>query len=295
VVNKVPRGIPLMAVAWGPTYRKDYFKEAGVTKIPDTWDEMLAAGTKLKKMDKPVGQTLGHTIGDAPFFTYSLLWSFGGQEVDAKQKVMINSKETLRSIEFMKEFWFAACDEGGLAWDDGSNNRAFLAETISITGNANSIWYKARTDKSIRPGLAEQIGHFLMPKGPAGRFMMPQPYNHCITRYSPNKEAAREYIKWVMRKDNYSKWFDTNLGFCVGPSAEWEKHPMWEREPAITVFRDVPKYGRTMGYAGPHDRKSSEVQAKYIITDMYARSVKGESAKDALAWAENELKLVYEA
>ncbi len=113
VVDKVPRGIPLMGVAWGPTYRKDYFKEAGVTKIPETWDEMLAAGTKLKKLGKPVGQTLGHTIGDAPFFTYSLLWSFGGQEVDAKQKVTIDSKGTLRSLDFMKEFWFAACDEGG--------------------------------------------------------------------------------------------------------------------------------------------------------------------------------------
>jgi multiple sugar transport system substrate-binding protein len=295
VVDGVPRGMPYVSVAWGPTYRKDYLKEAGVTKIPDTWDELLTEGAKLKKYGKPVGQTLGHTVGDAPFFSYSLLWGFGGMETDSKQKVIINSKETLRSIEYMKELWFAACDEGGLAWDDGSNNRAFLAETIAYTGNANSIWYKAKFDKSIRPGLAEQIGHSLMPKGPAGRFMMCQPYNHCITSYSPNKAAAREYLKWIMRADNYGKWFETNLGYTVGPSAEWEKHPMWDREPAVTVFRDTPKYGRNMGHAGPHDRKSSEVQAKYIITDMYARAVKGESAKDAVAWAEKELKLVYGA
>ena len=45
----------------------------------------------------------------------------------------INSKETLAAVEFIKEFWQGACDEGGLAWDDTNNNRAFLAETIACT------------------------------------------------------------------------------------------------------------------------------------------------------------------
>jgi len=293
-VNGTYRGVPFFAVAWGPTYRKDYFKEAGVQRIPQTWDEMLQAGKKLKQMGKPVGQTLGHTIGDAPFFTYPLTWSFGGMETDDKQRVIINSAETRRAVEFMREFWFAACDEGGMAWDDASNNRAFLSEQISMTGNASSIWYKAKFDpKSVAPGMADQIGHFLMPAGPAGRFMMPQPYSHCITDYSPNKREAREYLRFIMKRENYEKWFERNLGFCLGPTAEWEKHPMWDREPAVAPFREMAKYGRSMGFSGPHDRKSSEVQAKYIITDMYARGVKGDSPADAVAWAEKELKIVY--
>jgi multiple sugar transport system substrate-binding protein len=293
-VNGTYRGAPFFAVAWGPTYRKDYFKQAGVDRIPQTWDEMLAAGKKLKQMGKPVGQTLGHTIGDAPFFTYPLTWSFGGMETDAKQKVIINSAETRRAVEFMREFWFAACDEGGMAWDDASNNRAFLAEQISVTGNANSIWYKAKfSPETVAPGLADQIGHFLLPAGPAGRFSMAQPYSHCITSYSPNKREAREYLRFLMKRENYEKWFERNLGFCLGPTPEWEKHAMWDREPAVTLFRDLAKYGRSMGFAGPHDRKSSEVQAKYIITDMYARGVKGDTPAEAVAWAERELKSVY--
>lgn len=292
-VNGVYRGIPFMNIGWAPTYRKDIFKQAGA-KVPDTWDEYLVSGRKLKKFGYPVGQTLGHTIGDAPFFVYSLLWTFGGMETDKDQRVIIDSKETRRSIEFLKEFWFAACDESGMAWDDGSNNRAFLGETISVTGNAISIYFKARhSPGSVPVGMADNIGHFLPPAGPAGRYNMTQPYNHCIMKQSKNKEAAREYLRFIMQEDNHDRWFRTQEGFHVGYSPRFENHPMWDEDPAVSVFRDIAKYSRSMGYAGPNDRKSSEVQAKYIIVDMYARAVRGDSPAAATAWAEKELKIVY--
>ena len=34
-------------------------------------------------------------------------------------------------------------DEGGLAWDNSSNNRAFIAGTICATSNAASIYIEA--------------------------------------------------------------------------------------------------------------------------------------------------------
>jgi hypothetical protein len=36
--------------------------------------------------------------------------------------------------------WKESCDEGGLAWDDTSNNRAFLSGSISATNNSASIY-----------------------------------------------------------------------------------------------------------------------------------------------------------
>ena len=44
----------------------------------------------------------------------------------------------------MVDFWKDAHDEGGLAWDDTSNNRAFLAGTISATLNGASIYLLAK-------------------------------------------------------------------------------------------------------------------------------------------------------
>ncbi len=99
--------------------------------FPETWEKYREVGKKLKAKGRPLGQTLGHTFGDAPTFTYPYLWSWGGKEVEADGKtVVINSKETIESVKFMTGFWKDAHDEGGLAWDDTNNNRAFLSQTI---------------------------------------------------------------------------------------------------------------------------------------------------------------------
>ena len=294
-VDGVYRGVPNFFGGGANVYRKDIFKKVGIERPPDTWEEYLAVGKKLKKFGMPVGQTLGHTFGDAPGFAYPVLWAFGGKEVDEKGKVAINSKETLAAVEFVKEFWQGACDEGGLAWDDTNNNRAFLAETIACTLNGASIYFVARKNPDkAPPGFADKLDHFLLPKGPAGRFHTVGPFSNCITKYSPNKEAAKEYIRFVHKKENFEKFLVINNGYINGPLPEYQEHPMWEKDPAITIFRELPKYGRPAGYAGPYNRNASEAWAKYIIVDLFAKAVKGESPQSVVAWAEQELKNVYE-
>ena len=53
-------------------YRKSWFEEVGVTKFPDTWEKYREVGKKLKAKGRPLGQTLGHTFGDAPTLHLSL-------------------------------------------------------------------------------------------------------------------------------------------------------------------------------------------------------------------------------
>ena len=294
-VDGVYRGVPFYGIGNGNAYRKDYFEKAGVS-VPNTWDEYLVAGKKLKAMGKPVGQTLGHTFGDAPTFVYPLLWSFGGAETDESGKVALNSSETRRACEFLKEFWNGACDPGGLAWDDSSNNRAFFAEQISATLNGASIYFVARYHPEKAPeGMADKIGHFLNPEGPSGRYHTILPFHHCITKYSKNKDAAKEFIKFIMSKEVYEKYILVQKGYGLGATPDWENHPFWKEDPVVEPYRLNAKYGRNMGYAGPYNRKASEVQAKYIIVDLFARVAKGDSVASSIAAAEKELKGIYEA
>jgi multiple sugar transport system substrate-binding protein len=289
------KGVPYIFGGGANVYRKDIFKQVGITRVPDTWEEYLEVGKKIKKFGMPIGQTLGHTFGDAPGFAYPLLWSFGGREVDEHGKVAINSQETAQAVDFLKEFWVSACDESGLAWDDTSNNRAFLAEAIACTLNGASIYFVARMDPSKAPkGMADNLDHFLIPKGSHGRYHTAGPQSMCIMKYSKNKELARDYIRYLFQDEQYEKFLVINNGYINGPLPKWQQHPMWEKDRAITIFRELPKFGRNYGYAGPYNRASSEVLAKYIIVDLFAKAVKGESTKDVIAWAEKELKNVYE-
>lgn len=292
-VNGRFRGIPYYGIGNAIAYRKDVFKKLGITSLPETWSEYLEVGKKLKAGDWPVGQTLGHTFGDAPTFAYPLLWSFGGQEVDENGKVAINSQGTRDACDFLREFWNGACDDGGLAWDDSSNNRAFYGETIGASLNGASIYFNARYRNQGPPGLADKIGHFLNPKGPAGRFHAILPFTHCITRHSKQQNAGRDFIRFVMQKKNYERYILVQKGYGLGVTPDWENHSFWKEDLAVEPFRLNAKYGRNFGHAGPFNRKASEVQVKYIIIDLFARVAKGDSTQSSIAQAERELKLVY--
>ena len=148
------------------------------------------------------------------------MWSFGGQEVDEVGKVVINSEGTHKALAFMKEFWEAACDPGGFAWDDTSNNRAFLGQTIGATLNGASIYFVAKNTPDQYPGFAEKLDHFLNPEGPSGRFHFVGPRTLSIMKYSQNKEAAAEYIRWSAQEDNFERVHDREPGLHPGRDAE---------------------------------------------------------------------------
>jgi multiple sugar transport system substrate-binding protein len=279
-------------------YRKSWFDEVGANAFPDTWEKYHEVGKKLKAKGRPIGQTLGHTFGDAPTFTYPYLWSWGGKEVDPSGKVSINSKETVESIKFMTAFWKDAHDEGGLAWDDTNNNRAFLSQTISATLNGASIYIESlrNPDKYITEKGAQlktDIQHSPLPKGPAGQFSMHTYFSHVLPSYSKNQKAAKDFLKWVHSKGVYEKWFVSQKGFATPPTSEWEKHKVWDEDPVMLPYKVAGQLGRTPGYEGPANAKAAEALSKYIITDMYAKAVQGTSPEEAVKWAEAELKKVY--
>src|SRR5215210_6569526 len=281
--------------------RTSWWKEIGYgpEKYPATWEEWREAGKKLKAKRRPLGQTLAHAFGDANAFWYPYLWSWGGKEVEADGKtVVLDSPATLESIKFALAMWKDAFDEGGLAWDDSNNNRAFLSGTCSATLNGASIYIeslrKADTYKTEAGGqLKDDILHAALPKGPGGQFSYHVPFSNLLMGYSKNQDAAKKFLGWIHSKDVYDKWFVSQKGFSVGPTTDWEKHKLWGDDPIMLPYKQAARTGRFAGYQGPSTRKAAEVVTKYIIIDMYAKAVQGMPAEDAVKWAEAELTKVY--
>ena len=292
--------VPWSTVPGQIAYRKSWFDEIGVKEFPKTWKEYHEVGKKLKAMKRPIGQTLGNTFGDAPTFTYPFLWSFGGQEMDAKGKVALDSKETLESVRFLVQFWKDAHDEGGLAWDDSNNNRAFLSGDISATLNGASIYVAAfrdpdkyKTEKGAP--LHTDILHAPLPAGPKGQHAYHGAYNHMVMKYSKNVKGAKEFLRWAHKRENYEKWFVVQKGFAVGATREWEKHAMWSQDPVMLPFKAAAALQkRTMGFGGPPNKKAAEAWNKYIVTVMYAQAASGKmKPEETVKWAAGELRKIY--
>jgi len=292
-------GVPWAVGGALVAYRKSWLSQAGAETFPETWDEFRVIGKKLKAAGHPYGQTAGHTFGDAPSWWYPYLWSWGGKELEADGKtVALNSKETIESVKFAVPLWKETMDEGGLAWDDSSNNRAFLSGTISATNNGASIYLEAKKKpdsyltENGKP-MRDDISHAKIPKGTGGQFNLAGGQTDMLMGYSKNQQSAKDFLRWVHSKPIFEQWFTSQQGYTSGATMGWEEDPVWDVDPVLRPFRDLPRTGRLVGYGGPPDRNAAEVVTKYIIVDMYAKAIQGMPAEDAVNWAHGELVKIH--
>jgi len=286
--------MPMALIGAMTAYRKSMFPNGA----PKTWDEYRQAGAVAKKNGYPIGQSFGQSFGDPPTFVYPLLWAFGGREIDESGKVAINSKETIDAMKWMASAWKEAFDEGGLAWDDASNNRAFLAGTICATLNGASIYiestrkpdaYKTADGKPLK----DDIFHGPLPAGPKGQFGMHTYTSHVLPTYSKNQKAAKDLLRFVHKKENYEKWFSTASGFYTPGTTGWESHATWTKDPVMQPFSTAGKVAVTPGFPGEPNAKAAEVLTKYLIGNAFAGVIKGQKAEDAAKALEDQLKTIY--
>ena len=294
VVNGKWKAIPIGNIGQMMVYRTDWFKEAGYDQFPETWDELLEAGIKLKARGHPFGFELGHGFGDNHGWLYPLLWSFGGREVDKDgKKVVLDSDETARSVDFVRKFFEQTMVQDVLGWTDPNNNKAFFGEQISCTNNASSILTAAKTDF---PNIAPVVGHALNPKGPSGeRFSLLNCWATSIFTFSPNVDEAKKFVQWLHDDKQFRPWLAAGDAYYAPFLHGYDNHPMWENDPRMKPYKDSVGTSHLPGWPGPSGRAASENLAKYVITDMYASAAQGKSTKEVIATAVSQLKQIYGA
>ena len=295
VVNGKWKAIPFGNIGQLMNYRTDWFDEIGVKSFPETWAELLEAGIKLKKAGHPFGFELGHGFGDNHGWLYPLLWSFGAREVDKDGKtVAIDSAETARAIDFCREFFQKTMFEDVLGWTDVSNNnKAFLSEQISCTNNAESILYVAKRDF---PEIGKATGQAQNPKGPTGeRFHMLNPWTHGIFTHTPDVQAAKDFMVWLMDPKQVTGWYEVAVSYYGPFLHSYDDAPFWHTEPRNVPYRDSMANSHLPGWPAPISRPQSESVAKYVIVDMFAKACAGKSTKEVIADASAQLKQIFKS
>ena len=187
-------------------YRKSWFDEIGSDELPRDLGEVSRRRQEAQGQGPSARPDARPHLRRRADLHLSLPVVVGRQgDREGRQDRRINKKEAIESVKFMTAFWKDAHDEGGLAWDDTNNNRAFLSQTISATLNGASIYIESlrKPDKYITEKgepLKNDILHAPLPKGPAGQFAMHTYFSHAILNYSKNQKAAKDFLKWIHRK-----------------------------------------------------------------------------------------------
>src|SRR6266850_1375811 len=288
-------GIPLGAAGSMMVYRESALKAAGFTSFPKDTDSFLKMMKALKDKGTPGGFALGHATGDANTWCHWLVWSFGGKMVDQSNKVVIDSPETVRALEYAKEL-YGTFVPGTLSWLDPNNNKAFLDGQISVTNNGISIYYAAKTSKDPKINeLVPDINHAEYPVGPAGSGTAFHLFlNQMIFKYTKYPRAAKEFLRFMMEEEQFGPWMQASIGYVAHPLAAYAKNPIWTVDPKHLPYRDAVKELRPAGYDGKLGYASAGALADFIIVDMVAAAASGEkSPKDAAAAAQKRAERYY--
>lgn len=212
-VNNLIYGIPNLFTPFVLAYRVDKFKEAGLdpSKPPKTWAEYVKAAVALT--DESKGQygisLMGSAIADWWFQFY--VWQAGGDittvQNDGTIKLRITEKPAIQALQFYKD----------LKWKNNVVQKNLLMEFTDqakdfATGKAGMIiftpewlpWWAGMGLKQEDMAIAP------MPAGPAGVGTVSvsggfDTINATISK--DKKDAAWEYIKFDLRRENQIKKF----------------------------------------------------------------------------------------
>jgi multiple sugar transport system substrate-binding protein len=287
-------GVPLGGTGSLMVYRESQVKAAGFDKFPRDTDGFLKMFQALKAKGTPGGMALGHATGDAGW-TQWLMWAFGGKLVDKNNKVVINSPETLKALEYGKEL-YATFAPGTLSWLDPNNNKAFLDSQISVTNNGISIYYAAKnsTDAKVKE-MAADIQHASFPVGPVG---VPTEYhlffNQMVFKHTKYPKAAKEFVRFMMEEEQFGPWMEAAGGYISQPLRAYEKNPVWTVDPKHTPYRDSVKNLRPAGFDGKLGYASAGALADFIVQDMVAEAASGsKTPKEAMERAAQRAERYY--
>jgi multiple sugar transport system substrate-binding protein len=279
-------------------YRKDLWDDVGMA-APDTWDDVLAAGTKINQKRKiPVGIGLSAEL-DTAMAVRTVLFAFGGSVQNEQGAVVLESKQTLDSIKFMKSLYEKAMTPQVMAWDASSNNRAMLAGSISLCLNAISVTREGE-NKNIPVTPKIQLTQAL--QGPARRIGMEHVMDcYVIWKFAKNIDGAKQFL--VDYIDHFRDGFVNSqfYNFPCFPATvpDLEKligdDPHAQPRDKYAVLGKLMNQATNVGYPGYANAATDEIFNTWVLNTMFAKAAAGNaSPEDAMKEASATCKRIFE-
>jgi multiple sugar transport system substrate-binding protein len=143
--------------------------------------------------------------------------------------------------------------------------------------------------------MAKDIQHANMPIGPVGRATeLNLVFPMMIFKYSKFPNAAKEYLRFMMEKEQFVPWQQAAIGYVTQPLKAYESNPIWTSDPKHTPYRDAMKVMQPNGYAGEMGYASAAAMADFIVVNMVAEAASGsKTPKEAAERAQKRAERYY--
>jgi ABC-type glycerol-3-phosphate transport system substrate-binding protein len=277
-------------------YNKQMFADAGITKAPETWDDVRGAAQKLTKADV-AGITLGWTLQTNDANTVEgIAYANGGRWLDdSGKKVMIGDAGFVDTLQLFVDIVKDGSVPQGITETNFGD-----AGTLFFQSKA-AMWPSLSYVKAIQTGRAPDdfpVGmtlfpHRTTPSGfakPAATIITPTAAV-LITTQSKQKDAALKYADFWSQPEVQAGWDGTEIhGRVPALKANWETATFQRLNPD---WYQLYKGGKMFDGSLPMPSFAGLSEAEKALSNAMQQAVLGQaSSKDALAEATKKAQAV---
>ena len=289
-----------MPVDSGPValyYRRDVFEQAGLASDPDsvqplvdTWDDLYEVGKQIKTATAKFIFPQAKTNNDFRIFE-TLMWQQEAGYVDREGKIVIDSPEAVRTLEYLGKLWKEDLLLDTPAWTAGWYAALDAGMVATIP---NAIWLGGFLWSWICPEASGKWGVVPLPVWEEGgvRSSNDGGSNISITKASGNKEAAWEFIKYIFTNKEYlidawrtADWFPSLMACWDDPFVD-EPVEFFGGQAYRKIFTEAAKVIPWWDYTKDYHEMNSIMQV-YVTTYALGEI---ESAQEALTKAAAEMR-----
>ena len=277
-------------------YRKDLWDGVGMT--PNTWDDVRVGGAKIKKkFGHPVGIGLADEI-DTNMAMRAIMYSFGSSVQDEDGNVVLNSKETLEAVKFVKALFQETMTDEVFTWDASANNRFMISGKGSLALNAISI---TRTAEKQDPEMEKNIWLAKACQGPVRRMGLEHVMDvYVIWKFAENIDGAKKFL--VDYISNFREGFLASEYYnfpCFAETVpDLKKLVAYDKKAQppdkYKVLEDVLDWATNVGYPGYANAAIDEVFSTWIVSTMFGRVAAGRmSPQEAINAADKKVQAIF--
>jgi multiple sugar transport system substrate-binding protein len=178
-------------------YNTEMFKQAGITKAPETWDEFRQDAKKLTDEKNGVYGTIveGKQSGEPVTHLLDFFLQAGGTVMDGN-RVMVNSPENINTFNYLlgMQQEDKSSPPGAVSYDNADAHNMFMQGKAAMVINWPYM-YSLASD----PAQSKVAGKFAVAPQPAGKVKTSAVWSwgFGISSSSKNKDAAMQFLKWA--------------------------------------------------------------------------------------------------
>lgn len=214
--------------------RKDKLNAAGITEMPTTWDEVVAAARAVTDPENDfygLGMGCGDTDDDDENMFREWVWNEGGALFKEDGTIIAADGTFAKIANLYGELY----NEGVIppdatTWDSGGNNGSYLAGRTAIVFNAPTLYNALRNNEENAELLANTV-IMAPPVGSVNGVYMSFNRGFGIMNTCKNMEVAEDFLNYLIDKDWYDEYMAKVAPIFAPVFVDEKENPVWTEDP----------------------------------------------------------------